>query len=159
MQDPLHTLRVERLLIAVVLVAAVAIVAVVVGRRQGVDAPSQPRTWAVPSQLDRDDFAAPGTPWLVALFTSATCDGCARIIGIAQALESPQVAVQVIPWQDHKDLHDRYGVEAVPCLALADDRGVVRYGFVGSEISATDLWAAVAETREPGSTPYDPNPR
>jgi hypothetical protein len=158
MQDPLHNLRVERLLIALVLVAAVAVVAIVMGRRQGVDAPSQPRTWPVPSQLDRNDFEGRGHPWLVALFTSATCDGCARVVGIAQALASPQVAVQVIPWQDFRDLHDRYGVEAVPCFTLADEQGVVRYGFVGSEISATDLWAAVAETREPGSTPYNPEP-
>jgi hypothetical protein len=138
---------VERLVVAVVLVAIVAAVSVVMGRRRQADAPSQPRTWPVPAQLDRNDFEAQDKPWLVALFTSATCDGCARVVGIAEALDSPQVGVQVIPWQDRKDLHDRYGVEAVPCLALADEEGVVRYGFVGSTTSATDIWAAVAEAR------------
>jgi hypothetical protein len=145
---------VERLVVAVVLVAVVAVAAAVVGRRRRADAPSGPRTWPVPAQLDRDDFEARDRPWLAAVFTSATCDGCARVVGIAHALDTPQVGVQVIPWQDRKDLHERYGVEAVPCFALADEDGVVRYGFVGSTISATDLWAAVAETREPGSTPY-----
>ena len=40
---------------------------------------------------------------------------------------------------------------------LADEEGVVRHGFVGSDVSATDVWAGVAEAREPGSTPFDPN--
>jgi hypothetical protein len=149
----------ERFVVAVVLVAAVVVVALVVGRRRGVDVPSQPRTWPVPGQLDRNDFAHGDRPWLAALFTSASCDGCARLVGIAQALHGPNVGVQVIPWQEHQALHDRYGIEAVPCFVLADGEGVVRYGMVGSDISATDLWAAVAETREPGSTPYDPNAR
>jgi len=137
----------ERLVVAVVLVAAVAVVALLVGRRRGVDAPSQPRAWPVPGQLDRADFSARERPWLAALFTSATCDGCKRLVDITEALASPLVGVQVIPWQDDKGLHDRYGVEAVPCFALADEEGVVRYGFVGSDVSATDLWAAVAAAR------------
>jgi hypothetical protein len=35
---------------------------------------------------------------------------------------------------------------------VADAQGVVRRGFVGA-FTATDLWAAVAEVRAPGSTP------
>ena len=149
----------ERLVVALVLVALVALVAVLVGRRRAADPPSQPRTWPVPAQVDRADFAHRDRPWLVALFTSTACDGCARVTRIVGALDSPQVGVEVVPWQERRDLHERYGVEAVPCFVLADDEGVVRYGFVGSDISATDIWAAVAETREPGSTPFDPNRR
>ena len=147
----------ERLVVAVALVAVVAVVALVVGRRRGADAPSQPRRWPVPAQLDRADFADPATPWLAVLFTSATCESCARIEAMVQPLASSQVAVTVLAWQDHKQVHDRYGIEAVPCFALADDQGVVRYGFVGSEVTATDLWAAVAEARMPGSAPDDPH--
>lgn len=141
---------------AVLLVAVVAVVALVTGRRRAADAPINAPAWPVPAQLDRADFDHPERPWLVALFTSATCEGCARVVGIAEALASPQVSVQVVPWQERRDLHERYGIEAVPCFVVADARGVVGFGHVGSQISATDLWAAVAETREPGSTPYDP---
>ncbi len=37
-------------------------------------------------------------------------------------------------------------------LDVADATGVVRASFLGP-VTATDLWAAVAEAREPGSTP------
>jgi hypothetical protein len=40
----------------------------------------------------------------------------------------------------------------VPLVLIAGDDGVVRRHFVGP-VTATDLWAAVAEAREPGSTP------
>ena len=144
-----------RLLVALVLVAVVGAVAAVVARRRAPQAPTQPRRWPLPQQLDRADFARRDVPWLAVLFTSSTCDGCARVTRIVEVLASDQVAVQVVPWQERKDLHDRYGVEAVPCFCLADDEGVVRHGIVGSEVSATDLWAAVAEVREPGSVPAD----
>lgn len=147
----------ERLVVATALVAVVAVVALVVGRRQRSDAPSQPRRWPVPAQIDRADFEAADAPWLGALFTSATCDSCSRIEQMVRPLASPSVAVTVLPWQEHKALHERYGVEAVPCFVLADDEGVVRYGFVGRDLTATDLWAAVAEARSPGSTPEDPD--
>lgn len=147
----------ERLVVAVALVAVVAVVAFLVDRRRGTDAPSQPRRWPVPAQLDRDDFPGRDHPWLAALFTSATCQSCARIEAIVAPLASPQVVVTVLPWQEHKAIHDRYGIEAVPCFVLADEEGVVRYSAVGSDVTATDLWAGVAEARDPGSTPGDPD--
>jgi hypothetical protein len=140
---------VERLAVAVALVAVVAAVALVVSRRRGPDAPSQPKRWPVPAQLDRDDFGGRTTPWLAALFTSATCQSCARLEAIVAPLASSHVAVAVLPWQEHKALHDRYGIEAVPCFVLADEEGVVRYSVVGSDVTATDLWAGVAEARTP----------
>lgn len=148
----------QRLLVAAVLVALVAVVALLVERRRRSDAPSQPRRWPVPAQLDRADFEGMSSPWLAALFTSATCDSCSRIEKMVQPLASPSVAVTILPWQDHKALHDRYGIEAVPCFVLADEQGVVRYGFVGRDVTATDLWAAVAEARSPGSAPEGPTP-
>ncbi len=137
--------------------AVVAVVALLVGRRQRSDAPSQPRRWPVPAQLDRADFASPAVPWLGALFTSATCHSCAKIEAMVRPLDSPQVAVTVLAWQEHKAIHERYGVEAVPCFVLADAEGVVRYSVVGSAVTATDLWAGVAEARDPGSTPDEPD--
>jgi hypothetical protein len=40
----------------------------------------------------------------------------------------------------------------VPTALVVDAEGVVAASFVGP-VTATDLWAAVAEAREPGSTP------
>ncbi|HSM64915.1 MAG TPA: thioredoxin family protein [Ilumatobacteraceae bacterium] len=141
----------DRLIVALVIVAVVAVVSVVVRQRRRSDAPTQ-RRYDAPTQLDRGDFVRPEAPWLVAVFTSATCSTCASVVTKAEVLESESVAVQNVEFVADRALHERYGIDAVPTLVIADDRGVVAASFVG-QMTATDLWAAVAEAREPGSTP------
>lgn len=141
----------DRLAVALVLLAVAVVVAVVLERRRPAP-PTQPRRWAVPTQLDRNDFEAPERPWLVAVFTSAACDSCLKVVPKARVLESPEVAVVDVTYQANKALHQRYGVEIVPTLVVADAEGVVRASFIG-EPTSTDLWAAVAEARTPGSSP------
>jgi len=131
--------------VAGVLVAVAAAAAFVLRRRTTTAPPTQ-AMWAVPSQLDRDDFEARDLAWLVVVFTSATCDSCAEAVAKAAVLASPQVGFQEVAYQDSKDLHTRYGVEAVPTIVLADAEGVVRRSFVGVP-TATDLWAALADAR------------
>jgi hypothetical protein len=140
----------ERLLLAVGIVLTVAVIAFIVERRQP-QPPTQPQ-WATPRQLDRQDFARPDTPWLVAVFTSATCDSCAGVLAKAQVLASDDVAVEEIEVKSSPSRHRRYKVEAVPITVVADLEGVVRASFVGPA-TATDLWAAVAEARSPGTSP------
>jgi hypothetical protein len=67
-------------------------------------------------------------------------------------LASHEVAVQRIDYVDDPALHKRYKIDAVPTLVIVDNRGVVQKSFLGP-MKAQDLWAAVAECREPGSTP------
>ncbi len=141
----------ERVLIALVLVAVAIAVAVVIERRKPAP-PTQPRRWEVPTQLDRDDFDGRDHAWLVAVFTSSTCESCEKVLPKAEALASPDVFVTEVPYQSRKDLHTRYGVDVVPTLVVADAEGVVRKSFIGVP-TATDLWAAVAEARDPGSSP------
>lgn len=141
----------ERLLLALALAAVAGAVAAFLRRRQPVDAPTQPR-FVAPAQLDRADFARPDAPWLVALFSSATCNTCASMRGKVAVLESADVVVDDVEVGARKAVHDRYAVDAVPIVCIADAEGVVRASFVGP-VSATDLWAAVAEVREPGSSP------
>jgi hypothetical protein len=140
---------VERLLLAVGVVVVAALVAEVVRRARHSDAPTQAR-WQLPTQLDRRDFDHPDVPWLVAVFSSTTCSTCADVLTKAQVLASADVAVQAVPYQDHKELHARYGIDAVPGVVIADSDGVVRASFLGP-MTATDLWAAFAEARAPGS--------
>lgn len=137
----------ERLIIAIVVVAVAAVVAEIVRRRRAVDPPTQPRHEA-PLQLDRADFDGDG--WLVAVFTSETCSTCADVVRKAEVVRSDQVTVDVVPFQHRRDLHRRYAIDAVPCLVVAGPDGAVRRAFIGP-VTATDLWAAVAEAREPGS--------
>jgi|TARA_B100000749_G_scaffold48008_1_gene34009 hypothetical protein len=141
---------VDRLLVLVVVAAAAAALAYLVQRRRP-DAPIR-TGWMVPEQLDRRDFARPDAPWLVAVFTSASCDSCAAVVDVAGPLASGAVAVDVVEVGERHEVHDRYAVDAVPMVLLVDALGVVRDHHLGP-VSATHLWGSLAELREPGSTP------
>jgi hypothetical protein len=142
---------VTQLLIAAgVLVAALAVGAILRHRRQ-VDAPTQP-VFSAPSQIDRADFDTGDAPWLVAVFSSATCMACQDVVDKARVLECAEVAVVDVEYSADAALHRKYHIDGVPILLLADRQGVVRANFVGP-MTATDLWAAVAEARHPGSRP------
>jgi hypothetical protein len=139
----------------VVIAGAVLIVALSVGavlrRRQRVDAPTQP-TFSAPAQIDRADFVGVDAPWLVAVFSSASCTSCGDVLRKAKVLTCNEVAVVDVEHSASPALHRKYHVDAVPIAIVADRAGVVRASFVGP-MSATDLWAAVAEVRHPGSSP------
>lgn len=134
----------------VLIVAAVAVVALGVGwymQQQAPDAPTRVPSHRTPDQLDRRDFTRPDAPWLVVVFTSATCETCAKVWTSTQLVESDDVAVQNVEVVEHKDLHDRYEITAVPSVVIADATGVARASFLGPPTSA-DLWAKLAEVRD-----------
>ena len=139
-----------RIGIAAALVAAAVVVAAIVERRNRTGQPG-----AVPFTADgygvhqvvRSDFARPDAPWLVVLFSSVDCGGCVEMAAKIAVLESDSVAVVVCEYTANRALHERYAVDAVPLVVVADTDGVVRKSFLGSA-TATDLWAAVAEARE-----------
>ena len=135
----------ERLLVAAVLVVVAVVVALVAGRRRRPDAPTQP-SWSVPSVVDRSEFPRPEAPWLVAVFTSATCATCHQVVEAAGPLESDAVVVFEAELGAARALHDRYSIDAVPTLVIADASGVVKGSYVGP-VTATELWARVAELR------------
>ncbi len=120
-------------------------------RKRRPDAPTQV-TFTAPMQLNRADFESVDVPWLVALFSSSTCNTCADVAAKAAVLQSGDVAVVNIDYVTNKDLHERYHIDAVPTLVIADSAGVVQQSFIGP-VKAQDLWAAVANCREPGSAP------
>jgi hypothetical protein len=142
---------VERLLLVAVLVAVAVAAAVVIERRRKPPAPINV-SHVLPERLDRADFDRPEAPWLVAVFTSATCSTCSGVWDKARHLEGDAVAVQRLEVGATKALHDRYRITAVPAVVVADGAGEVRATFLGP-VTATDLWATVAELREPGSLP------
>lgn len=138
-----------RLVLALAVVAVAAVVGEIIRRRRAVDPPTQPR-YLAPVQLDRRDFDGAG--WLLAVFSSETCGTCADVVHKAEVVRSDEVDVQVVTYQARPDLHARYAIDAVPCVVIADADGVVHRSFIGP-VTATDLWAAVAEARQPGSIP------
>jgi hypothetical protein len=146
----------NRLLAVVVVFAVAGLVALLLQRRRPAP-PTQPTAYPVPTQLDRADFTRPDAPWLVVLFSSETCGGCAAMRVKTSALAATDVAYQEASYQTDKDLHTRYNIEAVPLVLIADHEGVVVNSFVG-EVTAIDLWGAVATARDPSSEPHSPEP-
>ena len=140
-----------RLLPALALALVAVAIAAVLRRRQATPAPTQ-GGWKAPLQLDRHDFRRPEAPYLVALFSSASCQTCAAMAEKVAVQASASVAVDVVEVTAQRALHTKYRVEAVPIVVVADAAGVARASFIGPT-SATDLWAAVAEVRAPGSSP------
>ena len=119
---------------ALVVVVAAVVVARLLERRR--PAPPTRDAYPVPAQLDRQDFPRPDAPWLFVLFSSRTCDSCGPMVSRVCSLESEAVATVQVEAKADKALHDRYRIEGVPMVVLADAEGVVRAGFVG----AVDTW-------------------
>jgi hypothetical protein len=86
---------VERLVLVVVLVMAAVGVAAIINRRRRPAAPTNV-THTMPDRLDRADFERPEAPWLVAVFTSASCTSCGDVWDKARHLDGDAVAVQEI---------------------------------------------------------------
>ncbi|MEY4172850.1 MAG: hypothetical protein RI900_15 [Actinomycetota bacterium] len=138
-------------LVAVALMGGAVVVGLVVRRRRPAAAPTQPSR-AVPAQIDRADFPQATAPWVVVIFSSGTCRTCADVVSKASVLASKEVDVVDVEYRAAPTLHRKYDIQAVPILAVADADGVVHRGFAGP-VTATDLWAAVADARQPGSSP------
>lgn len=138
--------------VAILVLGALAVGVAAFLRRRDRPEPQQGASYEAPVQLHRGDFARPDAPWLVVLFSSTTCLACNGTWDKAVLLESDEVAVVRADSVEQRALHQRYGVDAVPMLVVADAGGAVRRSFIG-EPTATDLWAALAELREPGSVP------
>jgi thioredoxin-related protein len=136
---------VSQLVVAVAVVVGAVGLGLVLRMRGRVAAPTQ-STQAIPSQLDRADFA-PHTPWVVAVFSSATCESCADVVRKASVLQSPEVGVVDVEYASARALHRKYDIQAVPIVVIADREGVVRAGFAGP-VTAEDLWGALAYVRE-----------
>ena len=139
-----------RIVIAVLILATVGGVALVMRRRPPEPPPRD--VYPVPKQLDRADFPRPEAAWLVTLFSSAACDSCQGLDAKLEPLASSDVAICVADAEHFGALHRRYELAAIPTTVIADHEGVVRRSFAGP-VTATDLWAAVAEVRDPGSSP------
>jgi hypothetical protein len=145
---------VERVLLAAALTAVVVVVALAARRRwraTGVSAPGE-QGWSLPQQLARADFPRPDAPWLVAVFWSATCDTCHGVLAAAHHVEDRGVVVADVEYGAQPELHRRYGIEAVPAVAVADATGGVHRWLLGPG-GADGIEAALAEARGAPATP------
>tara|TARA_B110000438_G_C15718987_1_gene608891 strand:+ start:115 stop:534 length:420 start_codon:yes stop_codon:yes gene_type:complete len=87
--------------------------------------------WTVPGHLERSDFAFRNEPWIALVFSSNTCETCKSVIDAAKGLSIKSIPFQEISVEENKELHDRYGIDAVPMLLILDNFGVVRSHYLG----------------------------
>jgi hypothetical protein len=114
----------------VVVVTAVAGVLSFVARRRRPDPPTSPRL-AVPQQLDRGDFDDPDSAWLLVVFGSATCASCRDAWDVIARIDLAGVSVQRLDFPADRSIHERYRIDSVPTVVLADADGVVRWSALG----------------------------
>jgi hypothetical protein len=139
-----------RLAFAVGLIVIAVVVAHVLRQRAPARRPIRTPTRAgTPSHLDRADFARPDAPWLVVAFSSDTCSSCAGTWEKVALVESAEVAVEDVTFPARRDLHERYAIDSVPLVVVADADGAVRATFLGPP-AAAELWARLAELRDGG---------
>ena len=121
--------------LALILGAVACLVALVASRRRsrwrGVLAAPD-----IPSTLDREAFAradlgGAGKPWLVAVLTDGTCRTCGSALDHLGPLASPTVDVVEVDADGHHELHEAYGVDAVPFTLVADRDGAVQAWILG----------------------------
>ena len=113
---------VPRLIIALALVLVAAAIAWRL-RTQAEPDPVRP-AGEIPRQLHRVDFPRADAPWLVVLFSSATCDSCAVMASKVRVLESADVVACEIEYGRDHALHERYAIDSVPLVVVADGEGV-----------------------------------
>lgn len=121
--------------LALILGAVACLVALVASRRRvrwrGVLASPD-----IPSTLDRAAFVragldVSGKPWLVAVLTDGNCRTCGSALDRLSPVAGPTVAVVEVDADHHTELHDAYGVDAVPLTLVADGEGAVQAWILG----------------------------
>lgn len=133
----------ERIIIVVAVLAAIACVVLVragiqkaLGRARpagrantaGTSARRPRIRWAAPTLLARSDFPHPETPWLLAVFVADNCRSCDKVQSQLLRFQGDHTAVVEI---SQPELLDRYGVDAVPTVVLADAVGKVSFSHTG----------------------------
>lgn len=118
-----------RLLVLVALTLLAVGIAFLLRRRRP-DPPSAP-SYRAPVQLDRSDFVDPGTPILVVVFASTTCDSCEGVWDLIETVERPDTVTERVFVEDDPDRHRRYRIDGVPTTLVVDPHGVVQHSFFG----------------------------
>jgi len=101
----------------------------------------------VPVQIHRGDFPHPEIDWLIAIFTSESCDACTAVLRSAQSIDSAAVHVAKIDSTKNEKIYKLYDIDAVPLLLLANKNGVVLYYHRGP-IPTDQLYKDIEEATE-----------
>lgn len=108
--------------------------------------------WSIPGHIDRQDFEFPNEKWLAMVFSSNACKTCEPVVAKSMKLTTLGIAVQEVPLETKKHLHEKYAIDAVPMLLLTDKFGVVQSSYLGPvdfEDVKKSFEVAISETSMP----------
>lgn len=132
----------ERLVIAVLLVAAAIAVASLAQRRRSASATAVPRS-ELPAAVDLAAVGLQGGPALV-VFTEETCRTCAAALAVVKGPAGAGIPVAEVPFGAKRELHRQHRIDTVPTTVVTDAGGEVIDGWVGS-VDLSELAAALAQ--------------
>lgn len=128
------------------IVLALIVISIIIANKK--NTATQITSFDLPTFIDRNDFENKKAKTLVVVFSSQHCDACETVWNKVQVLQSDLVDIAKVSYQDvvGKKLHLKYQIDAVPSVLICDEQGSVFKSYLGN-VTATDLWAGVAELR------------
>jgi len=94
--------------------------------------------------FESEDFEKPQGKWLLIFFSSDTCNSCNNVRSLINDLTDDSFHIQEIEFPKRKDLHQRYGINSVPIVLIANEEGVVIWSFAG--VPPSDLISDVVSS-------------
>ena len=117
-------------LILVLLLGAFAIIVAYIANNRRTDSPSVPKI-SLPIQVDRNDFDMPDMQWLLVFFSSESCSSCIQVREILSGIPMNSIHIQEVSFPQGKNLHNRYAINSVPIVLIANLEGVVIWSYAG----------------------------
>ena len=116
--------------ILVLLLGAFAISVAYIANNRRTDIPSVPKS-SLPIQVDRNDFEMPVMKWLLVFFSSESCSSCIQVREILSDIPLNSIHIQEVSFPQEKNLHNRYAINSVPIVLIANLEGVVIWSYAG----------------------------
>ena len=116
--------------ILVLLLGAFAISVAYIANNRRTDSPSVPKS-SLPIQVDRNDFEMPVMKWLLVFFSSESCSSCIQVRETLSDIPLNSIHIQEVSFPQEKNLHNRYAINSVPIVLIANLEGVVTWSYAG----------------------------
>ena len=133
----------ERLLIALVLVAVAVGVAFLLERRRSAAPPTRTERSELPVQADLAASGLSAGPAIV-VFTEETCRSCAGALALLKGPAGAGLPVAEVPFGAMREVHRQHSIDTVPTALVVAADGTVVDGWVGQP-DMRELALALAE--------------
>ena len=132
----------SRLLIAVIIAAAVSLVAVLVNRNSASQLVSVRRN-LLPTRVPAVEVGLEAGPAII-IFTESNCHSCQVVVRLIRGPAGAGIPVADVEFGMEPALHRRFEIDTVPTTVVVDHEGSVISGWTG-RVDVGELATALAE--------------